>query len=115
MKQIGAATAEVIARRFSLLGDPTRIRLLNAMHSEGELSVGALASAVDGSQANVSKHLNLLLGERMVVRRREGTRALYRIADPALIRICDEVCSGVEQELQELSSILGDDRSGRSS
>jgi DNA-binding transcriptional ArsR family regulator len=115
VKKFGAATAEVIARRFSLLGDPTRIRLLNAMHSEGEMSVGDLTSAVDGSQANVSKHLNLLLSERMVVRRREGTKAMYGIADPSLIRICDEVCSGVEQELQELSSILGEDRSGRSS
>ncbi len=98
--------ATLIARRFAILGEPTRVRLLSTMSSREEASVGELAEAVGGTQANVSKHLNLLLGERMVSRRREGTRALYRIADPTLIKLCDEVCAGVESQLRELSSIV---------
>lgn len=98
--------AELIARRFSLLGEPTRLRLLNLLHARGEASVGELVDALDGTQANVSKHLGLLLSERMVARRREGSRAMYRIADPTLIRLCDEVCAGVRDQLQELSSMI---------
>jgi ArsR family transcriptional regulator len=113
--EISPELASLIARRFATLGEPTRVRLLNAMHSAGEASVGALAEAVGGTQANVSKHLNLLLAERMVARRREGTRALYRIADPTLIRLCDEVCAGVEQQLLELSSVVGAGRLGSAS
>jgi len=76
------------------------------MHARGETSVGELVEATGGSQANVSKHLGVLLGERMVARRRDGSRALYRIADPTLISLCDEVCAAVREQLRELSSMV---------
>jgi len=98
--------ATLIARRFAVLGEPTRLRLLNVMHERTEVSVTELADAVGGSQANVSKHLGLLLSERMVSRRRDGTRALYRIADPTLMTLCDEVCAGMRDQLHELSSMI---------
>jgi DNA-binding transcriptional ArsR family regulator len=98
--------ATLIARRFAILGEPTRVRLLNEMNRRGEASVGTLAEAVGSSPANVSKHLGLLRAERMVDRRREGARALYRVADPTLIELCDRVCVGVEGQLRELSSIV---------
>ena len=98
--------ATLIARRFTVLGEPTRLRLLNLMHAEGEISVGELVEATAGSQANVSKHLGVLLRERMVSRRREGSRALYSIADPTLIALCDGVCTGVRDQLRELSALI---------
>jgi ArsR family transcriptional regulator len=98
--------AVLVARRFALLGDPTRLLLLNALHARGEASVGELAGAVDATHANVSKHLNLLLGERILERRRDGSKALYRIADPTLLAICEEVCDGVRDSLRELGEIL---------
>lgn len=100
--------ADLIARRFSALGEPTRLRLLNLMHDRGEASVGELAEATSSSQANVSKHLALLLGERMVARRREGSRAMYSIADPTLMRLCDEVCTSVRDQLHELTVLVND-------
>jgi len=98
--------AQIIARRFAVLGEPTRLRLLNLMHERGEASVGDLVEATGSSQANISKHLGVLLGERMVSRRREGPRAIYRIADPTLIKLCDEVCSSVREQLRELSELM---------
>ena len=98
--------ADIIARRFAVLGEPTRLRLLNLMHERGEASVGELVEATGGSQANVSKHLAVLLNARMVGRRREGSRAIYRIADPTLMRLCDEVCSSVREQLRELSVMV---------
>lgn len=106
MTDLTPELAELIARRFAALGEPTRLRLLDVMHDRGEISVGELVDATGGSQANVSKHLSVLLRERMVVRRRVGSHALYSIADPALIRLCDEVCRGVQEHLRELSTMV---------
>jgi DNA-binding transcriptional ArsR family regulator len=100
--------ARLVARRFALLGDPTRVRLLDAMHERREASVGELAAAIGASHANVSKHLNLLLAERMVGRRREGAKALYRITDATLIDLCEAVCAGVRQSVRELNALLED-------
>ncbi len=98
--------SELIARRFAVLGDPTRLRLLNLVHARGEASVGELVDAVGGSQANVSKHLGVLLRERMVSRRRDGSRAIYRISDPALMELCDQVCASVRDGLRELNEMI---------
>ena len=98
--------ADLMARRFAALAEPTRLRLLNLMHAAEEISVGELVEATGGTQANVSKHLGVLLRERMVSRRRDGSRALYSIADPTLIALCDEVCAGVRDQLRELSSLI---------
>ena len=100
--------AELIARRFAVLGEPTRLRLLNLIHAQEEASVSELVEATGSSQANISKHLAVLLGERMVARRREGSRAFYRIADPALMKLCDEVCTAVREQVRELSRLIDD-------
>lgn len=106
MTDLTPELADLIARRFAVLGEPTRLRLLNLMHARGEASVNELVEATGGTQANVSKHLGVMLGERMVRRRRDGNRALYSIADPTLITLCDEVCAGVRDQLRELSSLV---------
>ena len=98
--------ADLIARRFSALGDATRLRLLNLLHARGEASVGELVEATGGSQANVSKHLAVLLHERMVSRRRDGARAIYRISDPTLMKLCDEVCTTVRDQIRELNQLV---------
>lgn len=94
------------ARRFRLLGDPTRLRLLNALHESGELSVSGLASRTGASVANTSKHLTQLERERLVARRRQGTTAYYRIADPSLLALCDLVCSGLRARYAALARIV---------
>ena len=49
------------ARRFALLSDPTRLRIVNVLHRGGEVSVGDIAEKVDATMSNVSQHLNRLL------------------------------------------------------
>lgn len=86
-----------VARRFHLLGEPSRLALLNCLHVRGETHVQALCEATGQSQANVSKHLRLLLSEGLVARRQEGLYAHYRIADPMLAALCTLVCSGIPE------------------
>ena len=99
---------ELVARRFSALSEPMRIRLLDALHVGGEASVTELAEAVGATHANVSKHLNLLYADRIVGRSKDGARFVYRIVDETVIEICDIVCGGVRQRLKELGELVGE-------
>ena len=77
-------SAELHARFFRALGDPTRIRLLQVLTnaSAGECSVGELVAAVDAPQSRVSTHLGCLRWCGLVQTRREGKQVYYRVADP---------------------------------
>jgi DNA-binding transcriptional ArsR family regulator len=96
---------ELIAQRFRVLGEPMRIRLLDALR-EGPLTVGALQQATGGSQQNVSKHLGVLRDAGLVRRTKEGTFARYEIADETVFAICEQVCGGLRARLAELGAVL---------
>jgi DNA-binding transcriptional ArsR family regulator len=99
--------ADLIAQRFRVLAEPTRLRLLDVLRDREEASVGELATTLATSQQNVSKHLGVLSAEGFVARRKAGTSALYRIADPAVFELCEQVCSGIEAQLSQLGALLG--------
>jgi len=90
------------ARRFALLGDPTRLRILQVVMDEGERSVSAIANAAGTSRFNASAHLNRLAGAGLVSRRRDGNSVLYRIADLNLPGICDAMCASLQAHAREL-------------
>lgn len=98
--------AELIARRFRALSDPTRLRVLDLLRRREEASVGEITAALGSSQQNVSKHLAALLAEGFVSRRKRGTSSLYRISDPSVLELCDRVCAGLESQLAEIESLL---------
>jgi DNA-binding transcriptional ArsR family regulator len=91
------------AERFRLLSDPTRLRLLNELQLAEELSVGAIAERAGIGLSNASKHLHQLERGGVVARRRLGTTILYRLADPAVARICDLVCGSLRHRYAELA------------
>ena len=102
------AAAELIARRFQALSDPTRLRILDHLRSRDEASVGELADALGATQQNVSKHLAALRDEGFLSRRKRGTSSLYRISDPGVLSLCDDVCAGIESQLTALGALLAD-------
>jgi len=73
-------TVERTTAIFSALADPTRFRLLDALVHQ-ELCVCDLAAAVGVSQSAVSHQLRLLRDRGLVAFRRDGQRAVYRLAD----------------------------------
>jgi DNA-binding transcriptional ArsR family regulator len=83
---------ELIAGRFRMLSEPTRLKILNTL-GENEMSVTELVAATGANQANVSKHLNALLHAGIVSRRKEGLTSNYRVSDPTIFDLCDLVCS----------------------
>ncbi len=98
--------AELIARRFLALSDPTRLRILDVLRSREEASVRELTEALGTSQQNISKHLATLHAEGFISRRKEGTSSIYAISDPAVHDICEQVCGGIEAQLEELGQAL---------
>jgi ArsR family transcriptional regulator, lead/cadmium/zinc/bismuth-responsive transcriptional repressor len=68
------------ATLFSAMGDPTRLRMLEALARE-ELCVCDLAQLSAISQSGVSHQLRLLRELGLVTFRRDRNRAVYRLAD----------------------------------
>jgi DNA-binding transcriptional ArsR family regulator len=91
------AETDLVAKYFRGLGDPIRLRILELLRSEGELSVGALVSRLALSQPKVSNHLACLRWCGFIEARREGRTVLNRIADPR-----------VETMLELAQSLLAD-------
>lgn len=92
------AVIERVADRFRLLSDPSRLRIVNELHSSGELCVGELVRRVGLSYGTVSKHLALLRAHGSLARRRDGTRIYYQIDDPSLADLCDAVCKSLRND-----------------
>lgn len=99
--------AVLIAERFRVLADPTRLRLLDELRG-GARSVKELTEALGStSQQNVSKHLGVLHQHAMVVRQRDGTSARYSVSDPDVFALCELVCGGLEQRHSAFRLALG--------
>lgn len=86
-----------LADTFSALGDPTRVRILDAL-SHGELCVCDLAAVLGLSQSAVSHQLRLLRGIRLVKPRREGRIVFYSLDDQHIISIFKQTLQHVEEE-----------------
>lgn len=96
---------ELIARRFRVLGEPMRIRLLDRLR-DGEATVGELSDELSASQQNVSKHLAVLSDAGILGRRKEGNYVYYRIVDAGVFTLCEDVCGSVQQQLRTLSELV---------
>jgi DNA-binding transcriptional ArsR family regulator len=97
--------AELIARRFRVIGEPMRIRLLDRLR-EGEASVNELTEALGASQQNVSKHLSVLAEVGILGRRKAGTHVYYRIVDESVFALCEQVCGSVQEQLRALNELV---------
>ena len=97
--------AKLIAERFRVIGEPMRIRILDRLRA-GEASVGELANALGTSQQNVSKHVAVLAGARIVSRRKRGTTTQCGISDPGVFDLCEQVCGSLSRQTAELQELL---------
>lgn len=99
---------ELVARRFAVLAEPMRLRLLQVLFN-GERNVSELVEATGGTQANVSRHLQTLTAAHVLGRRKSGLQVFYRIADPTIPKLCELVCGSLEKSLQRQAAHLADE------
>jgi DNA-binding transcriptional ArsR family regulator len=78
---------EQVALRFRLLGEPMRLRILQAVCHKPR-TVNEVVKAVGATQANVSKHLALLAGAGILARRKEGQSVYYGMKDQLAMKLC---------------------------
>jgi len=100
---------EIVARRFAVLAEPMRLRLIQALF-DGEKNVSSLVAATGGTQANVSRHLQTLTAGHVLARRKEGLQVFYQIADPTIPKLCDLVCGSLGESLIRQAGHLGPKR-----
>ena len=93
-------TVEAIAETFRVLGDPTRVRILD-VPSTGELCVCDIASLVGMSESAVSHQLRLLRGMRLVRPRRSGRQVFYSVDDQHIVELLRLSVTHVEEGHQQ--------------
>ena len=103
---LSSEAIELISRRFAVLAEPMRLRLIHALFG-GEKNVNALVHEVGGTQANVSRHLLTLTDAHILARRKEGLQVFYSISDPAIFKLCALVCEGLQEQHVKQAEIFG--------
>ncbi|MBC7514967.1 MAG: helix-turn-helix transcriptional regulator [Alkalinema sp. FL-bin-369] len=94
------AVVEQVANYFRVLGEPMRLKLLNVLR-EGERCVQDLVDESETSQANVSKHLKVMLQAGILAKRNQGTQAFYRVTDDLIFELCNLVCDRLATRIEQ--------------
>jgi ArsR family transcriptional regulator, cadmium/lead-responsive transcriptional repressor len=81
------ARSDLVAKYFRGFGDPTRVRILELLRDEGELSVGELVDRLGVPQPKVSNHLACLRWCGFIDARREHRTVYNRIADKRVVKM----------------------------
>ena len=94
--RLSDSSAGDLAETFRVLGDVTRVRMLDAL-SRSELCVCDLARLLGLSESAVSHQLRLLRGMRLVRPRREGRMMFYALDDQHIVRLFEQGLKHVEE------------------
>jgi DNA-binding transcriptional ArsR family regulator len=86
MSQLDPQSIEGLTEIFRVLGDPTRVRILDAL-SRAELCVGELAAQLGLTESAVSHQLRLLRNTRIVRTRRDGRMIFYALDDKHVLTL----------------------------
>jgi ArsR family transcriptional regulator, lead/cadmium/zinc/bismuth-responsive transcriptional repressor len=84
--RIDSTVVQALADTFRILGDPTRVRIVDAL-AEAELCVHEIAARVDISESAVSHQLRLMRTMRIVRGRREGRCVYYTLDDQHILSL----------------------------
>lgn len=97
---VSQEVVQQVANYFNILSEPMRLRILNLLR-DGDKCVQELVEATDTSQANVSKHLKLMLQAGILSRRSQGTLAYYSVADDLIFDLCNLVCDRLATRIEQ--------------
>ena len=85
-----AGELDSIAGRFRMLGEPMRLRILQAVCQRARM-VNDIVAATGSTQANVSKHLALLAAAGILERKKAGQCVYYGMKDQLAVKLCELV------------------------
>jgi DNA-binding transcriptional ArsR family regulator len=90
-------TANLIAERLRVLGQPLRVKLVDRLAAEAT-TVQELVDALGTTQQNISQHVRLLRRAGIVTGHKTGTRVRYRLADPDILPILERAEASLAHE-----------------
>jgi DNA-binding transcriptional ArsR family regulator len=90
------------ARRFALLSDPTRLRILALLLEREPMTVTELSDSLGIAAPNVSQHLARLSAGRLVGREKQGRTVQYRTIDRSLRPLCELTCTSLVEQAERL-------------
>ena len=82
LKQIPEEEINSISNLFSILSNPSRIKILWLLKKKKNLSVHEIQEKLKISQSNVSQHLSLLKTHKIIKEERIGKEVYYSIVAP---------------------------------
>ena len=91
-RTLTADELERMATRFKMLGEPMRLKILQAV-CQAPRNVNDIVAATGSTQANVSKHLALLAAGGVLTRKKEGQCVYYGLKDRLVMKLCELVHS----------------------
>lgn len=101
-----------VAEYFKVLSEVSRLQVLCSLKF-GPKNVTEIVETTGLGQANVSKHLKVLMQVGIVVRHPRGISTFYQIADPVIFELCELVCDRLAvrlnaqtQQLEELKTLV---------
>ncbi len=94
------ARNELVAKYFRGLGEPRRLRILDELRKDGELTVGELVSRLRIGQTSVSSHLACLRWCGFIEVRREHRLVYNRIASERVTRMIDLATALLEDNME---------------
>jgi DNA-binding transcriptional ArsR family regulator len=99
-KPVPQEVVQQVAEYFSVLSEPMRLKILNLLR-DGEKCVQDLVEETHTSQANVSKHLKVMVQAGILSRRSKGTLAYYRVEDELIFELCGLVCDRLATRIEQ--------------
>lgn len=89
-RELPEADLERVAVQFRLLGEPMRLKILQALCVK-PLTVGEIVDVTGATQPNISKHLLLLASAGMITRKKDGQFVYYAMSNPLIMKLCQLV------------------------
>jgi ArsR family transcriptional regulator len=93
--KVSPRTLSGLTRVFKQLADESRLKILLALASEGEMHVSSLCQLLNQTQPAVSHHLTLLRMTGLVGFRRAGKHNYYRVESGFLCELLEQFFSDV--------------------
>jgi len=78
---ISGLDATHLADMFDALADPTRLRIVSALATGGEVCVCDISASLGMTQSAISHQLRLLRNINLVKNRKQGRMVFYTLAD----------------------------------
>jgi DNA-binding transcriptional ArsR family regulator len=104
-QKLGEGQLQAVADLFSVLSEPTRLRILQMLQN-GPATVGQIVAELDLKQANASKQLSVLHQAGVLAREKDGNQVRYSIRMPLVFDLCALVCGGLRDEAQHWAKVM---------